>query len=461
MAKKTHSLAIASTSCNDDDGRDRTGTQWTCVAHIITAVIGAGVLSLAWSTSQLGWIAGPICLLCFAIVTYVSASLMSDCYRSPDPVTGLRNPTYMDAVASILGRKQTWLCGSLQYFSFCGAAVAYVITTATSIRAIQKSNCYHKEGHEASCSYEDESFMLLFGLIQIIMSQIPDFHNMAWLSVLASIMSFAYASIGLGLGFAKVIENRTIKGSIRGVPASSGFKKMSLVFQALGDIAFAYPYATIVLEIEDTLKTPPAENQTMKKASLLAVLITTFFYLSCGCFGYAAFGDETPGNSLTGFGFYEPYWLVDFANVCVVVHLVGGYQIFSQPVFAFVEGWSADKFPDNGFVNNFYSMKLPLLPTLRANPLRLCFRTVYVVLTTGIAMLFPYFNQVLGVLGALTFWPLCIYFPVEMYLVQKKIDVWTQKGVLLRVFSVVCLLVSIVALFGSVEGLLRDRKSVV
>lgn len=65
----------------------------------------------------------------------------------------------------------------------------------------------------------------------------------------------------------------------------------------------------------------------MKKASAAAVFITTFFYLCCGCFGYAAFGDATPGNLLTGFGFYEPFWLVDFANACIVLHLVGGYQV--------------------------------------------------------------------------------------------------------------------------------------
>lgn len=79
------------------------GTLWSCVAHIITAVIGSGVLSLAWSTSQLGWIAGPISLLCFAIVTYISAFLLADCYRSPDPITGTRNYSYMDAVRVNLG----------------------------------------------------------------------------------------------------------------------------------------------------------------------------------------------------------------------------------------------------------------------------------------------------------------------------------------------------------------------
>ena len=47
--------------------------------------------------------------------------------------------------------------------------------------------------------------MLLFGLIQIVMSQIPDFHKMEWLSVVAAMMSFTYSFIGIALGFAKVI----------------------------------------------------------------------------------------------------------------------------------------------------------------------------------------------------------------------------------------------------------------
>lgn len=451
-----HTLELANGSC-DDDGRKRTGTLWSGIAHIITAVIGAGVLSLAWSTSQLGWIGGPVALLCFAIITYISSFLLSDCYRSP--LTGARNHSYIEAVRLNLGRKHTWVCGSLQYLSLYGTDIAYVITTATCMRAIQKSNCYHKHGRHAPCEFGGNIYMLIFGLVQIFMSQIPDFHNMAWLSILAAIMSFCYAFIGLGLGFAKVIENGEIKGSIEGVPADTIADKLWLAFQALGDIAFAYPYSIILLEIQDTLKSPPAENKTMKKASMAAIFITTFFYLCCGCFGYAAFGNNTPGNLLTGFGFYEPYWLVDFANVCVILHLVGGYQIYCQPVFAFFETWFCEKFPESGFVNNFYGFKLPLLPAFQLNPFRLCFRTAYVISTTGIAMIFPYFNQVLGVLGALNFWPLAIYFPVEMYFVQRKIGAWTRKWIVLQTFSSVCLLVTIVALTGSIEGLIKAKLS--
>ncbi|KAF5803397.1 putative amino acid transporter, transmembrane domain-containing protein [Helianthus annuus] len=437
----------------------RTGTIWTAIAHIITGVMGAGVLSLGWSLAQLGWLFGPPAILVFAAVTLVSTTILSDCYLSPHSEHGPdRNASFLQAVSYYLGEKSQWICAVLLNESLYGNDIAYTIATATSMRAILKSNCYHEEGHDAGCTYPDSIYMLLFGLVQIVVSQIPNFHNMAWLSAVAAIMSFAYSTIGLGLGLANVIVNEEIKGSIGGVPAASAVDKLMLVFQGLGDIAFAYPYSIILLEIQDTLK-PPSETKTMKKASRSAILITTVFYLCCGSFGYAAFGNNTPGNLLTGFGFYEPYWLVDLANACVILHLVGGYQVFSQPVFALVETWFSERYPESHFVNGFYQLKLPLVTTFQLNPFRLCFRMLYVVSTTGIAMLFPFFNQVLGVLGALNFWPLVVYFPVEMYFVQRKILPWSRKWIALKTFSFGCFLVSAVGFVGSLEGLIMAKLS--
>ncbi|KAL3508315.1 hypothetical protein ACH5RR_027716 [Cinchona calisaya] len=439
---------------NSQELYKRTGTIWSATATIITGVIGAGVLSLAWSTAQLGWIAGPLIMILFALITIASTFLLCDCYRSPDAEFGpIRNRSLAEAVKFYLGEKKQRICGVFVVESLYGCGVAYTITATESISAIQKSNCYHREGHHANCGHNNSKFMLMFGAVQVVMSQIPDFHNMAWLSVIAAVMSFSYASTGLALGLAKVIENGKFLGSITGVPADNLTRKLWLVFEAIGDIAFAYPYSVIALEIQDTLKSPPPENQTLKKASTASIIVATFFYLFCGCFGYAAFGNNTPGNLLAGFGFYEPYWLVDFANACVVLNLVGGYQVFSQPIFALVEKWFNAKFPNSIFSQNF-DLKLPLLPAFQLNSFRLWFRTVYVASITGISMLFPYFNQVLGVLGAVNFWSLCIYFPVEMYIVQRNIGSWTRKWIVLEIFSFICLIISVFSLIGSVQGLI-------
>ncbi|CAK8565825.1 unnamed protein product [Lathyrus sativus] len=453
-----NSLQITRTAsvAYDDDGRvKRTGNVKSAVAHIITAVIGSGVLSLAWSIAQLGWIGGPIALLSCAAATYISSFLLSDCYRNP--VSGKRNYSYIDAVRVNLGMKRTYVAGFLQFLSLYGTCVAYVITTATSMRAIMRSNCYHKEGRDAPCSYGGNLYMLLFGLVQIVMSFIPDLHNMTWVSVVAAIMSFSYSFIGLGLGIATVIQNGRFIGSLTGVQTANVADKIWLIFQAIGDISFSYPYPMLLLEIQDTLKSPPSENRTMKKASMISISITTFFYLCCGCFGYAAFGNAAPGNLLTGFGFYEPFWLIDIANVCIIIHLVGGYQIYSQPIYGAADRWFSKKFSKSSFVNDFRRVKLPLLPAFEVNLYRFCFRTAYVISTTGLAILFPYFNQVLGILGGINFWPLAIYFPVEMYFVQMKIGAWTRKWIALRIFSFACFLVTMVGLIGSLEGIIRAK----
>ncbi|XP_021978167.1 probable amino acid permease 7 isoform X2 [Helianthus annuus] len=357
----------------------------------------------------------------------------------------------------ISGYKNGLVCGCLVFFSLFKTGVVYVITSAICMRAIKQSNCFHKEGHDAACEFEHKYYMLMFGIIQIIASQIPNIFHTKWLSIIAAIMSFTYSSIGIGLGLAQVIEQGVIKGSINGISTTNPTQKVWLVAQAIGDIAFSFSFSLILLEIQSTLKTPPSQKVTMKKTSTIAVFITASFYLCCGASGYAAFGDLTPGNLLTGFGFYEPYWLVDFGNACIVLHLVGGYQIYSQTLFALVERWYTDKYPESILTRDIPNIKVSFWPEFRLTRLRLCFRTTYVVLTVAVAVLFPYFNEVLAFSGSIIFWPLTIYFPVEMYFVHKKVVPWSGKWIVLRLYSSFCLFVTVFTLVGSLQGLIAKR----
>ena len=67
-----------------------------------------------------------------------------------------------------------------------------------------RSNCFHKSGNKSPCHESSNPYMVMFGIIEIFLSQIPDFDQIWWLSIIASIMSFTYSSIGLGLGVSTV-----------------------------------------------------------------------------------------------------------------------------------------------------------------------------------------------------------------------------------------------------------------
>ena len=77
-------------------------------------------------------------------------------------------------------------------------------------------------------------------------------------------------------------------------------------------------------------------------------------------------------------------------------------------------------------------------------------------MTTLISMLLPFFNDVVGILGAFGFWPLTVFFPIEMYISQKKIAPWTSRWVGLQIISVTCLFIFIAAAVGSFAGLVLD-----
>ncbi|KAL0828585.1 hypothetical protein Bca101_052263 [Brassica carinata] len=340
--------------CFDDDGRlKRSGTVWTASAHIITAVIGSGVLSLAWAIGQLGWIAGPAVMFLFSFVTYFSSTLLSDCYRTGDPVSGKRNYTYMDAVQSILGGFRFKICGLIQFLNLFGITVGYTIAASISMMAIKRSNCFHESGGKNPCHMSSNPYMIMFGVTEILLSQIKDFDQIWWLSIVAAIMSFTYSAIGLALGIIQVAANGVFKGSLTGISIGTvtQTQKIWRTFQALGDIAFAYSYS-----VEFEIRIP---------------------------------------------GVRAPY---------------------------------------------------------KVNVFRAVFRSCFVVLTTVISMLMPFFNDVVGILGALGFWPLTVYFPVEMYMKQRKVEKWSMKWVCLKMLSGGCLVITVVAGVGSVAGVMLDLK---
>ncbi|KAK8624838.1 hypothetical protein V6N13_089724 [Hibiscus sabdariffa] len=455
----------------DDDSSKRTGKPYStpgtwvsASAHIITAVIGSGVLSLSWAIAQLGWIAGLIALVFFSVVTWFTSILLADCCR--DPVSGARCSCYMDVVKSNLGGINTKFCGIAQYVNLVGTTIGYSITSAISMAAIKRSGCFHNRGHSAGCHVKNNKFMIIFGIIEIILSQIPDFNELSWLSVLAAVMSFGYSCIGLGLSIAKVVGGSHPRTSLTGTTVGVDVTKWQKIWncsEALGNIAFSYAFSTVLIEIQasllDTLKSSPPENESMKKATSAGISITTMFYISCGSLGYAAFGSNAPGNFLTGFGFFEPYWLIDIANMFIIVHLVGAYQVFCQPIFNRVEDWCISQWPDNSFTKESSPVKLPLFGDYTFSTLRLVWRTAYVITTVVVAMILPFFNGILGLLGAVSFWPLTVYFPIRMHISRENIPPFCWKWIWLNMLIVVCLIISLLAAAGSIAAISKDLST--
>jgi hypothetical protein len=143
--------------------------------------------------------------------------------------------------------------------------------------------------------------------------------------------------------------------------------------------------------------------------------------------------------------------------------LIGCIQVFAQPIFARLESCVACRWPDAKFINATYYVRL--LPwasssaTVAVAPLKLVLRTILIMFTTLVAMLLPFFNAVLGLIGALGFWPLSVYFPVSMHVARIGIRRSEPRWWTLQAMSFVCLLISVAASIGSVQDIVHNLKA--
>ena len=112
-----------------------------------------------------------------------------------------------------------------------------------------------------------------------------------------------------------------------------GYKAKSTVgtvfnfFNALGDVAFAYAGHNVVLEIQATIPSTPEKPSKgpMWRGVVVAYIVVALCYFPVALIGYWMFGNAVDDNILISLK--KPKWLIITANMFVVIHVIGSYQV--------------------------------------------------------------------------------------------------------------------------------------
>ena len=184
----------------DEDGVRRRGTVFSGVMHTITAVIGAGVLTLPSAMATLGYAGGSLALLFAALVTLYTSQLLADLYV----INGKRQRTYTGMVKTVMGKQGEIIIGIVQLGNLALTAVAYQVTSGKTLRAIAHSACgvdpVAAAGADVPKCFDSYwQFVLMFGLLQLFLSQAPSLESLAFASVIGAFASFGYSLIALAL----------------------------------------------------------------------------------------------------------------------------------------------------------------------------------------------------------------------------------------------------------------------
>ncbi|KAA3459437.1 Lysine histidine transporter 1 [Gossypium australe] len=353
---------------------------WFSAFHNVTAMVGAGVLSLPYALGP-----GVFILVFSWIVTLYTLWQMVEMHEI---VPGKRFDRYHELGQYAFGEKLgLYIVVPQQLIVEVSLCIVYMVTGGQSLKKFHDTVC-------SSCkSIKLTYFIMIFATAQFVLSHLPNFDSISGVSLAAAVMSVSYSTIAWSASLAKGVQEDVQYGYKATTTAGTVFGFLS----GLGDVAFAYSGHNVVLEIQATIQSTPERPSKgpMWKGVVVAYIIIALCYFPVALIGYWMFGNSVRDNILISLE--KPAWLIAMANMFVVVH------VYAMPVFDMME--------------TLLVKKLDFNPT---RTLRFIVRNAYVAFTMFIGITFPFFGGLLGFFGGLAYAPTTYYLPCVIWLIVMK-----------------------------------------
>ncbi|KAI3409007.1 Aa_trans domain-containing protein [Psidium guajava] len=369
----------------------RNAKWWYSAFHNVTAMVGAGVLSLPYAMSELGWGPGVVILILSWVITLYTLWQMVEMHEM---VPGKRFDRYHELGQHAFGEKLgLYIVVPQQLICEVGVDIVYMVTGGKSLEKIY--NLAQPDGKHLKTSY----FIMIFASAHFVLSHLPNFNSISMISLAAAVMSLSYSTIAWSASVHKGVKHNVDYSSRASTTSGKVFNFLS----ALGDVAFAYAGHNVVLEIQATIPSTPEKPSKgpMWRGVVLAYIIVGLCYFPVALIGYLVFGNKVEDNILISLE--KPTWLIIMANAFVVIHVIGSYQLFAMPVFDMIE--------------TVLVKKLHFKPSTM---LRFVSRNLYVAFTMFVGITFPFFGGLLGFFGGFAFAPTTYFLPCIMWLAIYK-----------------------------------------
>ncbi|XP_024973767.1 lysine histidine transporter 1-like [Cynara cardunculus var. scolymus] len=402
---------------------------WYAAFHNVTAMVGAGVLSLPYAMSNLGWGPGVTILILSWVITLYTLWQMVEMHEM---IPGKRFDRYHELGQEAFGEKLgLYIVVPQQLICEVGVNVVYMVTGGTSLKKFHETVC------EGCVKIKTTYFIMIFASVHFILSHLPNFNSISGISLAAAVMSLTYSTIAWTASIHKGMQQNVEYGYKAKTPAQTTYNFLT----ALGDVAFAYAGHNVVLEIQATIPSTPEKPSKgpMWKGVVVAYIVVALCYFPVALIGYYMFGNQVADNVLISLE--KPKWLIAAANMFVVIHVIGSYQIYAMPVFDMLE--------------TLLVKKLKFKPS---RLLRFVTRNVYVAFTMFVGITFPFFGALLGFFGGFAFAPTTYFLPCIMWLAickPKKFSLsWCTNWIC--IFLGLCLM--ILSPIGGLQNIIKQAK---
>ncbi|OIT35860.1 PREDICTED: lysine histidine transporter-like 2 [Nicotiana attenuata] len=410
---------------------DRNAKWWYSTFHNVTAMVGAGVLSLPYAMSEMGW--GPgitVMLLSWAITFYTIWQMV----EMHEMVPGKRFDRYHELGQHAFGEKLgLWIVVPQQIVVDVSSCIIYMVTGGKSLKKFHETVC--PDCQPIKLTY----FIIIFSSVHFVLSHLPNFNSISLVSLAAAVMSLTYSTVAWACSIGRGIEGREVSYELRGEKTSDN---VFMFLSALGDVAFAYAGHNVVLEIQATIPSTSEKpsKDPMWKGVWVAYLIVAVCYLPVAFIGYWAFGNVVEDNILLSLE--KPMWIIAAANLFVVVHVIGSYQVFAMPMFDMIETYAVK------------SMRLK-----PSTLLRFSVRTTFVAFTLFVGMTIPFFGGLMGFFGGFALAPTSYYLPCIIWLIIVKPKRFGFSWFMNWFCIIVGILLTVLSPIGGLWTLIKQAKN--
>ncbi|KAF9150692.1 hypothetical protein BG015_007481 [Linnemannia schmuckeri] len=359
-------------------------TNFQAYVNVVSVLAGAGTLGLPAALRDAGWVGLVILALACAMAIYSNQKLIKCLYY--DGRNRLRE--YPDVAAAAFGLPGRIIVTFFYNSIALGGPVLYLILTGTNIHDLASS--------VGSTITLKQWIMIAAAIMVVPIILTKTMREVAFLSIFGALSTAVVVFIVMVAAIidSKNFDTVTYPDNTTGPVLHDVAIPRNLPI-ALATFAFSYGGNVIFPHVEESMKNKRAWN----KIILWGVLTVTVLYVLCSTTGYAVYGNivkspiylNLPGGATR-----------TISTIIITLHVLLAIPLFMTTFNLQIE--SALKLESRGF-----STKTEWL-------YRAIIRTLSMILVATIALFFPYFGQMMSLLGALSDGMLTFVFPVVFYL---------------------------------------------
>ncbi|XP_078175232.1 amino acid transporter AVT1I-like [Carex rostrata] len=377
----------------------------------VNALSGVGILSIPYALAQGGWLTMSLLLL-LAVICYYTGLLLQKCMDSNSLVK-----TYPDIGELAFGQKGRIIVATAMYLELYFAAINFLILEGDNLEKLFPKVAFNFAGLKIGGK---QGFVLITSLIVLPTTWLRSLSMLSYMSVggvLASIVlmvSVLWAAVFNGIGF----RQKGIVVNWEGIPT------------AVSLYAFCFSGHSVFPTIYNSMQNP----SKFSKVLLYCFVVCTLNYAFMAVVGYLMYGQDI--KSQITLNLPNGKWSTNIAIYTTLINPLMKYALIVLPIANAIEEW-------------FQFSKSRLVSIL--------IRSILVISTTVVALVVPFFAEVVGLTGALLSSTATMVLPCLCYL--KITKTYQKLGFELIVCVVIALIGVLIAIFGTYSSLRSIAKN--